>query len=58
MDYSWEQDRPVSYDPDKVWDEETKAWVTVDGRGGSRFSDIIVAFGRNNSGNCDIFVNY
>lgn len=57
LNYTWDKIRPGNYDAEKVWDEATKKWVYNDGRGGSRFGDKIVVFGRNNSGSCDVYVS-
>ena len=39
---SWIADRPVSYDPDMVWDETSATWVVNDARGGGRYSSRLV----------------
>lgn len=39
---SWPDDRPVAYDPDKYWDEETDAWVAGELTGGGRYKQQLV----------------
>lgn len=39
---SWPEDRPGTYDEDKVWDEATETWVSNDGRGGARYQNQII----------------
>lgn len=38
----WINDRPDYYDPDSVWDEETKSWIANDARSGGRYNNRMV----------------
>jgi hypothetical protein len=42
---AWPEARGGSYDEDKVWDEETAAWVAADGRGFTAHQNQIVVIG-------------
>ena len=42
---------PPDIDPDKVWNEGTKEWVSVDGRGGSRYQSQLIVVSQGDDGN-------
>lgn len=42
---TWPETRPGGYDQDKVWDEESAAYVAADGRGFTAFQNQIVVIG-------------
>ena len=48
---AWPDSRPVSYNEALVYDEDAGAWVAVDGKGGSRYQENLVAIGYDNDGN-------
>lgn len=51
----WIQERPGSYNPDEVWDEDTETWVTCDARGNSRYTNRFVVIGSDDIGNGVIY---
>ena len=42
---AWPVARPGAFDADKVWNEETAAWVAADGRGFTAHQNQIVVVG-------------
>jgi len=47
---AWPDERPETYDPALVWDEDTGQWIAADGSGGSHYQENLVVIGQNGDG--------
>jgi len=52
---AWPQSRPISYDPSKMWDEDSRTWVTASNVAAGRYHRTIVVIGENDVGQGVVF---
>jgi hypothetical protein len=49
--------RPISYDPDLVYDWPSGLWIADDGRGGARWKNNLIVIAQNDDGDGRIWVS-